>query len=159
MKNKYSFTYKVSYEWISDEKSMKNFLDFIFNELKIVNSEISVAFVDENEIRNLNKVYRNLDEPTDVLSFESCEDDFIVGGHRLHYLGDIIICPSVCSDNSKRFNEEPYTELLRLILHGVLHLKGMDHATNNSDEPMLLYQETLLKNYLKHNKFEKKLLL
>jgi probable rRNA maturation factor len=87
----------------------------------------AIEFVDAERIRELNREYRNRDEPTDVLSFGVDEDGESAGPREL---GDIVICP-------------PHTEDLReAIVHGVLHLVGMDHERDEGE--MLVVQAELL---------------
>jgi probable rRNA maturation factor len=103
------------------------------------NWNLSLLFCGNEQIRALNKQYRNLDEETDVLSFALCEPD----GERF-LPGDIAISLEMLRENSRCFGVPPEEELRRLLIHGILHLAGMDHATNDKEEPMLLFQEKLL---------------
>jgi probable rRNA maturation factor len=89
---------------------------------------VAIAFVDEDRIRDLNREYRGIDAPTDVLSFGIDEDGASAGPREL---GDIVICPQ-------------YTEDLReAIVHGALHLTGMDHETDDGE--MLALQAELMR--------------
>ncbi|MDR2052685.1 MAG: rRNA maturation RNase YbeY [Treponema sp.] len=107
--------------------------------------DLSILLCGDAYIRELNSRYRNRDEATDVLSFalgESCPD----GEGRDRYLpGDIVISLETLEENSRYFKVSFDEELRRVIIHGILHLDGMDHETNGKDEPMLLLQEELLK--------------
>ena len=88
----------------------------------------AIEFVDERRIRELNRRYRDRDEPTDVLSFGVDEDGESAGPREL---GDVVICP-------------PYTADVReAIVHGALHLTGMDHETDDGE--MLALQAELLR--------------
>jgi probable rRNA maturation factor len=94
----------------------------------IADGHMAVEFVDENRIRELNRDYRRIDEPTDVLSFGVDEDGASAGPREL---GDIVICPA-------------HTEDLReAIVHGALHLSGMDHETDDGE--MLALQAELMR--------------
>lgn len=94
----------------------------------IGDGHVAVEFVDEDRIRDLNREFRNLDAPTDVLSFGVDEDGRTAGPREL---GDIVICPA-------------HTEDLReAILHGALHLSGMDHETDEGE--MLALQAELMR--------------
>jgi probable rRNA maturation factor len=89
---------------------------------------VAIEFVDEDRIRDLNRDYRRIDEPTDVLSFAIDEDGLVAGPREL---GDIVICPA-------------HTEDLReAVVHGALHLSGMDHE--NDDGEMLALQAELMR--------------
>jgi len=94
----------------------------------IADAHMAVEFVDEDRIRELNRDYRRIDEPTDVLSFGVDEDGASAGPREL---GDIVICPA-------------HTEDLReAIVHGALHLSGMDHETDDGE--MLALQAELMR--------------
>ena len=89
---------------------------------------MAIEFVDEDRSRELNREYRRVDEPTDVLSF-GVDEDGVSSGPR--ELGDIVICP-------------PCTEDLReAVVHGALHLSGMDHETDDGE--MLALQAELMR--------------
>jgi probable rRNA maturation factor len=94
----------------------------------IAEGHAAVEFVDEDRIRGLNRDYRRIDAPTDVLSFPVDEDGAPLGPPEL---GDIVICPE-------------HTEDLReAVLHGALHLTGMDHETDDGE--MLALQAELMR--------------
>ncbi|MES2962470.1 MAG: rRNA maturation RNase YbeY [Bdellovibrionota bacterium] len=84
-----------------------------------------IAFVDENEIRRLNREFRGKNKTTDVLSFESEESDV---------LGELAICPQVISRQAKEHGLLVREELGYMVLHGFLHLLGFDHETSVRDE-------------------------
>ena len=89
---------------------------------------LAIEFVDGDRIRDLNREFRGKDEPTDVLSFPIDEDGAVPVGQR--ELGDVVISP-------------PRTDDLReAVVHGVLHLTGMDHETDDGE--MLALQRELL---------------
>jgi probable rRNA maturation factor len=89
---------------------------------------LAIEFVDEERSRELNREHRDIDEPTDVLSFGVDEDGVSAGPREL---GDIVICP-------------PFTEDLReAVVHGALHLSGMDHETDDGE--MLALQAELMR--------------
>jgi probable rRNA maturation factor len=93
----------------------------------IEDGHIAVSFVDEEHITDLNREHRGKDEPTDVLSFPVDETD---DPHGPRELGDVVICPAHTED------------LEEAVVHGVLHLVGMDHETD--DGQMLALQAQLL---------------
>jgi len=94
----------------------------------IADGHMAVEFVDEDRIRELNRDYRRIDEPTDVLSFGVDEDGASAGPREL---GDIVICPANTED------------LRDAIVHGALHLSGMDHETDDGE--MLALQAELMR--------------
>jgi probable rRNA maturation factor len=94
----------------------------------IEEGHVAIEFVDEDRSRELNREHRHVDEPTDVLSFGVDEDGHSAGPREL---GDIVICP-------------PQTEDLReAVVHGALHLSGMDHETDEGE--MLALQAELMR--------------
>ena len=90
--------------------------------------EVSVALVDAETIRNLNLEFRNKDEPTDVLSFE-------VDGLYGEMVGEVVICPS-CASVEMGVEE--------LVVHGALHLGGMDHGEGFESSEMAVFQEAVM---------------
>ena len=130
-------------------KEARDFINKVLNEIKTDNVELSVSFIDIDRMHELNRTYRNIDAPTDILSFAAMEDvdgfSFVSAGRRKKNIGDILICPQVMRENAKTFNVSSEEELHRLLIHGVLHLTGEDHKTNDATEPMLVKQEEILK--------------
>ena len=104
---------------------------------------VSLLFCDDDFIQTLNRDYRQKDEPTDVLSFP-LGDTVEQEGDSVFLAGDIVISLPALQRNAVDFSVTPNEELKRLIVHGLLHLSGMDHTTNAPDEPMLALQETIL---------------
>lgn len=111
--------------------------------LSCENWDVSVLFCSDSFIRRLNRRFRHRDEPTDVLSFPLGET-FIENGKNRCASGDIVISLETLRSNCKTFGADEDEELRRLLLHGLLHLKGFDHATIDPDEAMLVLQESLL---------------
>jgi len=116
-----------------------SFAQAALEKLEKRNWDLSVLFCDDQAIRALNKKYRNIDEATDVLSFALGETE----GQRF-LPGDIAISLETLEENARRFGVSPDEELRRLLIHGILHLGGMDHASNDKEEPMLALQEKIL---------------
>ncbi|MDD3292868.1 MAG: rRNA maturation RNase YbeY [Candidatus Pacebacteria bacterium] len=95
-----------------------------------INKNIEVAFVKEEEIQALNKKYRNIDKATDVLSFGTINDP----------LPQIVICLSEVKKNGEDFEKE----LSKVLIHGILHLMGMDHIEKKDAEEMFKKQDKYL---------------
>lgn len=98
------------------------------------NAELSVSFVTEREIADLNSRYAGEDGPTDVLSFPIGDLD----GDGVRILGDVIIAPAVGARNNA---DDPAGELRLLIVHGILHLLGHDHMDDADRAEMWARQE------------------
>ena len=94
----------------------------------IEDGHMAVEFVDAERIQSLNREYREIDKPTDVLSFGVDEDGDSAGPREL---GDIVICPEHTSD------------LREAVVHGTLHLTGMDHEVDDGE--MLALQAELMR--------------
>ena len=111
--------------------------------------EISLLFCNDSYIKELNKEYRNIDAATDVLSFENDEEYEDEEG-RWKCVGDIVISLDTLPVNAEYFNESQNAELKRLIVHGLLHLNGMDHGQEHIEKgqapqgEMLVLQEKIL---------------
>jgi len=100
------------------------------------NEEISLILVDNEEIHNLNKQYRNVDRPTDVLSFPDDESE--------NYLGDIFISIDKVISQANDYGHSLDREFAFLLVHGILHLKGYDHHTVEEEKEMFSKQEEIL---------------
>jgi probable rRNA maturation factor len=107
--------------------------------------DVSVLFCNNAYIRSLNERFRNINEPTDVLSFTlgtNYHDE--TTGEARFLPGDIIVSLETLAENAGYFHVSRDEELRRLLIHGILHLDGMDHQTNEGTEPMLKLQEDIL---------------
>lgn len=98
--------------------------------------EASLILVGSEEIHSLNKEFRNVDRPTDVLSFE---------GEEENYLGDIFICVEKVFSQAQEYGHGPEREFAFLLVHGLLHLQGYDHGTPEEEKTMIQRQEEILK--------------
>lgn len=95
-------------------------------------AEVSVSFVDNNEIRRLNKLYRDKDKPTDVLSFPLGENGVydINNETGAVLLGDVVISIETAIKQAKMYNHPLEREVGFLTVHSMLHLLGYDHETS-----------------------------
>jgi probable rRNA maturation factor len=105
--------------------------------------DLSILLCDDKTISALNSRYRGKAEATDVLSFSLSEGDSFPAANR-YIPGDIVISLDTLRENAGRFNISEDEELRRLLIHGILHLDGMNHLTNKEEEPMLQIQERIL---------------
>ena len=148
--NSFSVEYsKAEYRKLAPKKEVAAFLKRVLEHENLDGVQFSVSFVKEEEIQSLNLQYRNLDESTDILSFAlqdgADNSSFITAPSRYLYIGDMVICPEVCERNAAVLGLSTDEELHRLLVHGVLHLSGMDHKSNDAFEPMLMHQEDIMK--------------
>ncbi|MCL2244178.1 MAG: rRNA maturation RNase YbeY [Treponema sp.] len=128
--------------------SLCSFALKVLDELKRDNWELSFLLCGNKTITALNAQYRNKAEPTDILSF-SMGDGIPAameqqGDSTVYLPGDIVISLETLFENARYFEIPEDEELRRLIIHGILHLDGMDHETSDIDEPMLILQEEIL---------------
>lgn len=115
------------------------------------NAEVSISFVDNDEIQEINKTYRDKDQPTDVISF-ALEDEFegeveIIGVELPRVLGDIIISVDMAKVQAEEYNHSFKRELGFLAVHGFLHLLGYDHMNEADEAKMKQRQEEVLGAY------------
>ena len=113
--------------------------------------EVSVLFCKDDFIQKLNKEYRSMDNPTDVLSFESGEKYTDEEGTEWFTAGDIVISLDSLKKNCSDFEVSEDEELKRLLIHGILHLAGYDHSDNSPEQEMLKLQERILATFMQEN--------
>lgn len=122
--------------WIPE---LEQFVSAVLHTLNISGREVSVLLTDDNTMQDLNHRFRGLDEPTDVLSF----GDEPPGDEGP--LGDIVIDVPLVTRQAHEYATTPEEELRRVTIHGILHLTGHTHSSNDfTDEPMLNLQEKIL---------------
>ena len=105
-------------------------------------AELNLLFVDEAEMAELNRQHMGQDGPTDVLSFPIDDDGPHGPGPRL--LGDLVVCPAVAARNATEHDRTFGDEVALLVVHGVLHLLGFDHAEANDAAAMRAHEQQLL---------------
>ena len=114
-------------------------------------SELSVTFVNNDEIRQINNEYRGKDVPTDVISFameELGEGEIVInveGAPRI--LGDIIISVERAKEQAADYGHSEERELGFLAIHGFLHLLGYDHMEEDDEKEMSEKQEAILQSF------------
>jgi probable rRNA maturation factor len=107
-----------------DTKAWESFADKAATAIGKSGSTATVAFVSDKAIRELNRQFRGVDKATDVLSFPADE---------AHNLGDIAISVDTAAQQAKENGLTFDEEVAQLILHGLLHLSGYDHETDNGE--------------------------
>ncbi len=104
-----------------------------------------VTFVDKDKIHEINRDYRKIDRPTDVISFAYLDDKSeVIKGDVPIDLGEIYICYEVAYENAQKYGNTIHRELCFLFVHGLLHLLGYDHMTKEDEEIMFPLQEKIL---------------
>lgn len=109
--------------------SLSRFAQDILSLLEAEAAELTIAFVDEEEIHKLNFAYRRKDYATDVLSFPMGERQ----PHGDIYLGDIAISQEVAERQARDIGHSLVKEIFHLTAHGILHLLGFDHETDDGE--------------------------
>jgi probable rRNA maturation factor len=116
------------------KKITTNVLKLILEEKGRTTAEISVVYVDDGEMRNLNRNYRGINKSTDVLAFPINEGRFAAINPDL--LGDIVISVPKARDQAELHDHSIERELTILLIHGLLHLLGYDHGTDKEEAAM-----------------------
>lgn len=105
--------------------------------------ELSIALVDVDEIASLNESYRGIEGPTDVLSFE-CDEPCPADSDEPIAIGDVVIAPEVAERQAADLGTTVEAELDLLLVHGVLHLLGYDHISDDDAAVMQERERALL---------------
>lgn len=111
------------------------------------NTDVSISFVTDEEIHRLNREFRGIDRPTDVLSFECDNDPFDdenVQDLPEYELGDVIVAPDVALAQTAEFGTTFVQEIELLVTHGLLHLCGYDHMEEEEAQVMEGLEDRLL---------------
>lgn len=112
-------------------------------------AEVSIGFVTDDEIHVLNREWRGVDRPTDVLSFEcdGVDDDMPTHDGEAFELGDIIVAPDVAEAQAPSYGLSFAEEMSLLITHGLLHLCGYDHMEDDEARIMESREQELLSDF------------
>lgn len=115
-------------------------------------SELSVTFVTNERIQQINSEYRNIDRPTDVISFAledevEGEQELLLSDENPVLLGDIIISVEKAKEQAEEYGHSFSRELGFLSVHGFLHLLGYDHMNEQEEKEMFKRQDVILESY------------
>lgn len=133
-------------EEIEELEEVRKFIDFALKDQKLDNVVFNVIIIDNEEIHKINKEYRGIDRPTDVISFALEDDDtFVVMDKRI--LGDIYISIDKAREQATEYGHSLLRELCFLTIHGILHLLGYDHMKESEEKIMFELQERILNDY------------
>ena len=131
------------------EATLKKAMDIIARLEKLTdNTEVDITIVDNDEIHQLNRDYRGIDRPTDVLSFaldEGDEEPEVEDGEAEHLLGDVIISAPRAVEQGEEFGHGLNREMTYLAVHGMLHLLGYDHMEEADKQVMRAREEQVLR--------------
>ena len=132
-----------NYGYKKDYKFLEGIIKRTLEHEKVENAIFSIIFVDEKEIRKINKEYRNIDKITDVISF-AFEDNAKLVYNDFRVLGDIYICIPKMIEQAREYGHSEKRELAFLTVHGLLHLLGYDHMEKEDEKEMFALQELIL---------------
>lgn len=122
---------------------ISNIVDYTLKKENVSNGIINIIIVDNETIHKINKEYRGVDRPTDVISFALEDDDiFIELDYRI--LGDIYISIDKVYEQAKSYGHSERREISFLTVHGVLHLLGYDHMELEEEKIMFKKQDEIL---------------
>ncbi|MBR5316101.1 MAG: rRNA maturation RNase YbeY [Firmicutes bacterium] len=107
-------------------------------------AEISVTFVEAEEIRELNRDYRDNDKVTDVLSFPQFDDLNDIPDFGEICLGDVVICKDRAMEQAEEFGHSFEREIIYLFTHSILHLLGYDHMEEEEKKEMRAREEEVM---------------
>jgi len=135
-----------------DIKEIEKLLNFAAEKQKIEGgTELSVTFVTNDKIQEINREYRDKDRPTDVISFameEMGEGEIeLIGAGLPRVLGDIIISTERTKEQAEEYGHSFERELGFLAVHGFLHLLGYDHENEEDEKEMFSLQKDILDEY------------
>ena len=120
----------------------------ILAELAVPDAELSILFVGDEQIRDLNRRYLNRDKATNVLAFPMQEGEF--SGLHPSLLGDLVISVEAAKRQSNRFGLNQMGTITLLIIHGILHLLGYEHERSRKQaQEMALKQKEVLRKVLR----------
>ena len=131
---------------IKEQEILNNYVTYLVDKLKLEKCEFNIIITTNKKIHKINKEYRNVDRPTDVISF-AMEDEKDVEYKDFRLLGDIYISIDKCYEQAKEYNHSNVREICFLATHGVLHLLGYGHMTEEEEKEMFSLQEELLLGY------------
>ena len=143
--NYYEIINKVD-ENIDEVNELNGLLNYGLKYLKLNNVVFNIIIVDNETIHSINKEYRGVDCPTDVISF-ALEDDKSFVQTELRILGDIYISIDKAREQAKNYGHSLKRELSFLTIHGLLHLLGYDHMEEKDEKEMFELQELILDGY------------
>ena len=131
---------------LKEEELLNDYIKYLVKKLELEKCEFNVIIINNEEIRKINREYRNIDRETDVISF-ALEDEMDIKYDDFRLLGDIYISLDKAYSQAMEYGHSRERELCFLITHGILHLLGYDHMKPDDEREMFTLQESLLAGY------------
>jgi len=132
---------------IGEIEILNKYISFVVEKLSLDNCVFNVIFINDEEIRNLNKTYRDIDRKTDVISFALEDYNDNIKDSIIRVLGDIYISIDTAYEQASMYGHSKEREVCFLTTHGILHLLGYDHMEEDDEKIMFEKQEELLNEY------------
>ena len=130
------------------EEDFQDLASYTFSLLNVKDHySLEVDFVHQDEIHEINKEYRGIDRPTDVISFaflDKVDGEVTIQGDVMQMLGEIIISIDQAKMQAEQYEHSLHREICFLFVHGLLHLLGYDHQTKEQEEEMFGLQNQIL---------------
>ena len=147
-KNNKILVNKEIYDRQITKKFVENLAKEILNFLGKENVELGITLTDNETIQALNREWRGKDKPTDVLSFPINEKPV---GYRYYLLGDVVISLPFAKKQAEEIGFSYKEEVLRLLIHGILHLLGYDHEKSDEEAKIMFdLQDKIFENLRKN---------
>lgn len=131
---------------IEELKTVEELLNFVIKKENLENCVFNIIIVDNTYIHKLNKEYRGIDRPTDVISF-ALEDHIDEVNLDFRMLGDIYISLDKAIEQANEYGHSFLREICFLTVHGLLHLLGYDHMEKDEEEIMFKKQDEILNEF------------
>ncbi|MDY0362561.1 MAG: rRNA maturation RNase YbeY [Desulforegulaceae bacterium] len=131
-------------------QSLRKKTDLILNALGCSNCEISIVITDDEDIREINKDYRNIDKPTNVLSFPMDDENMVIPGLKI--LGDIVISEDTAIKEAQDAKITLDQRISQLLIHGILHLLGYDHEISEEEDEKMTQKSIELLSIIEKDK-------
>lgn len=132
---------------LEELSTVKKVLEYAYQKENLINTSFNVIIVDNTYIHELNKKYRHIDRPTDVITFALEDEDSVINGSNERILGDIYISLDKAREQAQEYEHSLLRELSFLAVHGFYHLLGYDHDTQEKEKIMFSKQEAVLDEY------------
>ena len=124
-----------------DAQTVRQLVSLVCQGERIEREEITIIFINSTKMEQLNAQFLNHHYPTDVLSF-------ILNEPGKHLEGEVYVCPETARKQAVEYNVPVCEELMRLVIHGILHLAGYDDTTNKDRKKMLEKGDTYLSEFI-----------
>ena len=131
---------------VIDTEELDKVMKFACKKMGVINPILNIVIVDNKKIQEINKLYRNKDAVTDVISF-AFEEVKDVDYDDVRFLGEIYISYERCKEQASEFGHSVKREFCYLAVHGLLHLLGYDHIKEEDKKVMRALEEEILNEY------------